>query len=113
MESVPECLHEEVVAKERGRGGGGCPEQSQQTPLQEVNIETRSAPMPPPSQTLTEQVVLGSSTSRGHQSLAPTSFTGHQSPTSAPKPSSSKGKPISRAITFARKGAEGIISLFI
>jgi hypothetical protein len=59
------------------------------------------------SRTPTERVVLGSSTSRGHQSLAPASSTGHQSPMPAPGPSSSKGKSISRATTFARKRGRG------
>jgi len=59
------------------------------------------------SWTSTERVVLGSSTNRGHQSLAFASSTEHQSPMPAPRPSSSKGKSISRAITFACKRGRG------
>jgi hypothetical protein len=110
MESIPDWLQEEAegaVAEEREVEEEDVPEQSQQTPLEEVTIDTRSAPAPPSSWTPTEGVVLGSSTSRGHQSLALASSTGHQSPMPTPGPSSSKGKAISRAITFAHKRGRG------
>jgi hypothetical protein len=106
LESMSDWLQEEVegaVAEEREVEEEDVLEQSQQTPLKEVTIDTRSVPMLPSSCTLVEGVVLGSSTGRGHQSLAHASSIGHQSPTPTLGPSSSKGKTISRIITFARK----------
>jgi hypothetical protein len=46
---------------------------------EEVEGDVTEQSLPPSSRTRTEGVVLGSSTSRGHQSLAPTSSTGRQS----------------------------------
>jgi hypothetical protein len=68
---------EGIVAKEREVEEEDVPEQSQQTSLQEVTIDNRSALAPPSSQTPTEGVVLGSSTSRGHHSLGYASSTRH------------------------------------
>ena len=55
----------------------------------------------------TKRVLLASSTSRGHQNLDFSSSIVHQSPMTAPRPSSSKGKSISRAITFGHKRGRG------
>jgi hypothetical protein len=110
MESFADWLQEEaegVVAKEREVEEEDVPEKSQQTPLEEVTIDTRSAPTPPSSRTLMKGVVLGNNTNVGHQSLAPASSTGHQNPMPTPWPSSSKGKAISRAITFSCKKGRG------
>jgi hypothetical protein len=85
LESMPDWIQQEVegaVAKEE-EAEGDVIEQS----------------LPPSSRTRTEGVVLGSSTSRGHQSLAPASSTGRQSQVPTPGASSSRGK----AITFSRK----------
>ena len=86
LESMPDWIQQEVegaVAEEEEEVEGDVTEQS----------------LPPSSRTRTEGVVLGSSTSRGHQSLAPASSTGRQSQVPTPGASSSRGK----AITFSRK----------
>jgi hypothetical protein len=88
LESMPDWIQEEVEgAVAGGGGGGGCYR------AESATIFTDS----------TEGVVLGSSTSRGHQSLAPASSTGRQSPVLALGASSSRGK----AITFSRKRGRG------
>jgi hypothetical protein len=87
LESMHDWIQEEVegaVAKE-----------------EEEDVTEQS--QPPSSRTSTEGVVHGSSTSRGHQSLALASSIGHQSPVLAPGGSSSRGK----AITFSRKRSRG------
>jgi hypothetical protein len=85
LESMPDWIQQEVegAVAEEEEAEGDVTEQS----------------LPPSSRTQTKGVVLGSSTSRGHQSLALASSTGHQSQVSAPGASSSRGK----AITFSRK----------
>jgi hypothetical protein len=83
LESMPDWIQQEVegaVAEEEDEAEGDVTEQS----------------LPPSSRTRTEGVVLGSSTSRGHQSLA---STGRQSQVPTPGASSSRGK----AITFSHK----------
>jgi hypothetical protein len=86
LESMPDWIQQEVegaVAEEEEEVEGDVTEQS----------------LPPSSRTRTEGVVLGSSTSRGHQSLAPASSTGCQSQVPTLGASTSRGK----AITFSRK----------
>jgi hypothetical protein len=86
LESMPDWIQQEVegaVAEEEEEVEGDVTEQS----------------LPPSSRTRTEGVVVGSSTSRGHQSLAPASSTGRQSQVPTPGASSSRGK----TITFSRK----------
>jgi hypothetical protein len=66
MESILDWLHKDGVVAEREVEEEDVLEQSQQTHLEDVTIDTGSAPAPPPSRNSTERVVLGSSTSRGH-----------------------------------------------
>ena len=90
LESMPDWIQQEVegaVAEEEEEVEGDVTEQS----------------LPPSSRTQTEGVVVGSSTSRGHQSLAPASSTGRQSQVPTPGASSSRGK----AITFSHKRSKG------
>jgi hypothetical protein len=69
--------------------------------VEEEDVTEQS--QPPSSRTPTEGIVLGNSTNRGHQSLAPASSTGCQNPVLAPGASSSREK----AITFSRKRGKG------
>jgi hypothetical protein len=88
LESMPDWI--------QGGGRGGGAEEAEEEDVTEQS-------QPPSSRTPTEGVVVGSSTSRGHQSLAHASSTGRQSPVLAPGASSSGGK----AITFSRKRSRG------
>jgi hypothetical protein len=87
LESMPDWIHEEVE--------GAVAEEEEEDVTEQIQ--------PPSSWTLTEGVVVGSSTSRGHQSLAHASSTGCQSPVLAPGASSFGGK----AITFSHKRSRG------
>jgi hypothetical protein len=90
LESMPNWIHEEVegaVAEE------------------EEDVTKQS--QPPSSLTPIEGVVLGSSTCRGHQRLAPVFSIGCQNPMPAPRASSSRGKATSRVITFSCKRGRG------